>query len=354
MEYEFTNEEINEAVSFAVNYFLDPRKKLSGRTVGEPRGLGAIMDDFFLGKLIEIGVRRILEGLNDKKKYILDFEIKSTSKVKGDPDILAIIEGETERPPNLFVEIKATFQSYHWIGMKFSQLKTIRESSKKKPIFFIFASIIVESASNNPRTTDLLGMYLKSITDSPLFEPFEDLNARFKIDFIHTIEDLDSFGTDFLEGNLTYNTNLFEPLKIQIKNKDGSTRKDFELFKPHNDFKGDFKILRKDNTPDNDFGIFNINGTGDIYLNKRSLKAGGYSYNYYIYALKNVSISNGIFGTYSLEKEKGYKFNLTTLGSSPKLKDNNKWMAKRRLKELIEEGKIAKPEILMRRIANEL
>ena len=75
---------------FGTSYYIDPNKNTTGRTTGEPRGLGAILDSFTLGKLTEIGVEKILTEHNGNKSYLLDFDIKTNSKVKDEPDILSI------------------------------------------------------------------------------------------------------------------------------------------------------------------------------------------------------------------------------------------------------------------------
>ena len=105
MRYRLTAEDFERAVKFAIHYYLDPTKSTTGRTSAEPRGIGAIMDDFVFGKLIEISVQKILERINNKKEYILDFDIKSTDIVKDEADIVKIKENSVTREPKLFIEI---------------------------------------------------------------------------------------------------------------------------------------------------------------------------------------------------------------------------------------------------------
>lgn len=60
-----------------------------------------------------------------------------------------------------------------------------------------------------------------------------------------------------------------------------------------------------------------------------------------------MTIENNIFGKFYLEKNKFYTFNLVTLGRDPKLKRNNLFISKKRIYQLIEEGKIRKPEVIV-------
>ena len=65
--YQLTLEDFKRVFGFGTNYYIDPAKNTTGRTAGEPRGLGAILDAFTLGKLTEIGVEKILTENNKNK-----------------------------------------------------------------------------------------------------------------------------------------------------------------------------------------------------------------------------------------------------------------------------------------------
>jgi len=106
--YKLNLKDFKRAFEFGVNYYVEPSKNTSGRTTGEPRGLGSVLDSFTLGKLTEIGVESIFNKLNNKKAYILDFDIKGNSKVKDEPDIVKIQEDKKIRDPKVFIEIKNT------------------------------------------------------------------------------------------------------------------------------------------------------------------------------------------------------------------------------------------------------
>ena len=106
--YQLAFEDFKRVFNFATSYYIDPSKITTGRTSGEPRGLGAIIDSFALGKLTEIGVEKILTIFNSNKKYFLDFEIKNNQKVKNEPDINLIEDNNIIREPSIFIEIKNT------------------------------------------------------------------------------------------------------------------------------------------------------------------------------------------------------------------------------------------------------
>jgi len=159
MDYNFTEADFERAVEFAINYYLDPTKSTTGRTSSEPRGIGAIMDDFAFGKLIEIGVQKILEKINNEKEYLLDFDIKSTDIVKDEADIIEIREKGVRREPNLFVEIKSDFENNRWIGLTEEQLNTMKKNSKNRDIYIIYTSLEVITDDPKHRKNDIIGIY---------------------------------------------------------------------------------------------------------------------------------------------------------------------------------------------------
>jgi hypothetical protein len=62
-------DDFKRVFEFGTNYYIDPSKNTTGRTTGEPRGLGAILDAFTLGKLTEIGVGKVFTKFNSTKRY---------------------------------------------------------------------------------------------------------------------------------------------------------------------------------------------------------------------------------------------------------------------------------------------
>lgn len=383
--YQINFEDFKRVFTFASQYYLDPNKNTTGRTTSEPRGLGAVIDAFTLGKLTEIGVEKILNFYNPNKKYLLDFNIHKTSKIKNDPDINFIVDGNEKRAPNLFIEIKNTGAKDRWIGLTEEQFETIKKSANNKKIYFIYASIDSGYIENNPKTGDLAGMFLKKIENSEIskiFQEFSDLNALCRIEFILSSDDFDIFGHKFKKGKKMYETEIFnlrknnsiflkdsknlvkncqkisekslnnETLNITEKiNKDKDIDKNIDK-----DVDEDINIdidkeididIDKDIDIDIDKKISQFTITGDFELyQKKSLC--------FIYCLSNVKITNDIFGEFNLEKNKVYEFFLKTIGRDPLLKRNNIFISKHRIYQLITEGKIAKAEILVQEIAKQI
>lgn len=348
--YKLTLDDFKRVFEFGTNYYIDPLKNTTGRTTGEPRGLGAILDAFTLGKLTEIGIEKIFTEFNSNKFYILDFDIKSNSQVMDEPDIMYIKEKEKIRDPHLFVEIKNTSENDRWVGLTEEQFNTIKRSAGNKTIYMIYASIRSATINNNPKTTDLTGMFLKEIEDknkSEIFQKFANLNAEYRIEFIISAKDLSIFAYPFERGMNMYETNLFEEKKSSsFYSKDG-TRKDVLNIEEYKKFDGVKKLeIEKGLYPEKDeISEFKIKGTFKL-IHKRKKS--------YIECISDVSVENNIFGKFHLEKNKFYTFNLITLGRDPKLKRNNLFISKRRIYQLIEEGKIRKPEVIVEEITKNI
>lgn len=349
--YKINFEDFKRVFTFASQYYLDPNKNTTGRTTSEPRGLGAIIDAFTLGKLTEIGVEKILNIYNANKKYILDFDIQETAKIKNDPDINFIVEDNIKRSPNLFIEIKNTSIKDRWIGLTEEQFQTIKRSANNKKIYFIYARIDSNFIKNNPKTGDLAGMFLKKIENtelSKIFQEFSDLNASCKIEFILSSDDFEMFGHHFERGMKIYETEIFNLRKdnsIFLKNSKNLVK---NCKKIAEEFLNDQLInITEKNSKDIDKNIsqFKITGNFELYQKKSLI---------FIHCLSNVKIANNIFGEFNLEKNNVYEFFLKTVGRDPFLKRNNIFISKSRIYQLIEEGKINKPEILAQEITNQI
>lgn len=350
--YKLNLEDFKRTFNFGVNYYIDPTKNTTGRTTSEPRGLGSILDAFNLGKLTEIGVEKILTEFSDEKNYILDFDIKSNSKAKDEPDIVAIKKQDKERSPLVFVEIKNTSFEDRWIGLTEEQFNTIKRSaeSRNQEIYMIYASIRSSIIDENPKTADLTGMFLKEIEDrskSTIFQKFADLNAECKIEFILSSNDLENFSYAFDIGMNMYETELFKEKKYKnIYNKDG-IRKDVIHIDEYSNFddKKELKINEDKKERKPEICEFNIKGSFKvIHKNKKR----------YIECISDVEINNNIFGKFSLKKGAIHDFNLNTLGRDPILKRNNLFIAKRRVYQLIEEKKIRPPEEVIKDIVKKI
>lgn len=348
--YELTLEDFKRVFDFGTNYYVDPSKNTTGRTAGEPRGLGAILDSFTLGKLTEIGVEKILTEFNGSKSYILDFDIKSNNTVMGEPDILHIKDGDIIRNPSIFVEIKNTSSSDRWVGLTEEQFGTIKRSAGKNKIYMIYASISSNTINNNPKTTDLTGMFLKEIEDknkSDIFQKFANLNAKCKIEFIISSDDIEKFAYAFERGMDMYETHLFEEKKYDAFYSKNGTRKDVIKVKRYKNFNGFMNLeVEKGILPSKeDIHKFEIEGSFKV-INKKKKS--------YIECLSDVTAKNKIFGTFTLAKNKFYTFNIATLGRDPKLKRNNLFISKRRIYELLEGGQIRNPEEVISEITKNI
>jgi len=344
--YQLFFEDFKRVFEFATSFYLDPNKNTTGRTTAEPRGLGAILDSFTLGKLTEIGVEKILTILDNNKKYILDFDIKSNNLVQNEPDIVAIHENNIDRKPNLFIEIKNTSENDRWIGLTEEQFNTIKRSANGREIFLIYASINSEIKNNNYKTTDLSGMFLKNIEDttkSKIFQEFADLNAKCKIEFILSAQDLEKYAYHFDKGMKMYETKLFNLKKESSFYTKNGARKDILKIENYENYNNFFELKLINNKPaeNKEISLFKICGSFEIFYKKSSS---------YIKCTTDVDVYNDIFGYFSLKKGNFYNFNLLTIGRDPILKRNNIFIAKNRIFQLISDGKISSANNVLAKI----
>lgn len=348
--YKLTFEDFKRVFEFGTNYYIDPSKNTTGRTTGEPRGLGAVLDAFTLGKLTEIGVEKIFTEFNKNKFYRLDFEIKSNSQVMNEPDIVQIKENENIRDPNLFIEIKNTSEKDRWVGLTEEQFNTMKRSAGSKKIYIVYASVRSQTVNNNPKTTDLTGMFLKEIENrekSDIFQKFADLNAECRIEFIISSDDLENFGYPFERGMNMYETNLFKEKDRSSFYSQGGTRKDILYIKEFKNFNGAVNLeIKQGMLPEKEYiSKFEVHGSFKIIKKKKKS---------FIECDSDVTIANAIFGKFDLEEGKFYSFNLETLGRDPKLKRNNILISKRKIYQLIDEGQIRKPEAVVKEITDNI
>ncbi len=268
MEYKIQKKDLEKCFKFAVEYRLDKTKSATNRTTGQYRGLGGIIDNFVIGKLIEIGVAKIIEN-NTKKECVLDFNIhKLTKENISDPDIIKIIENGKERDPNLFIEIKNTSPEDRWVGLTVEQFNTMLKGklakNDPKKVMIICASLLTKNKNGD---LDPLGVYLKSKIDSGLLKKFCSIDELYiKIYNIVTGEELKNKGTNFNEGSYMYETDIIiEAGKLTTKrvlnteNKDTYKKIDFE--------KTNIPIIMCDLNPKpKEFGEFKYKGDIDIYV----------------------------------------------------------------------------------------
>lgn len=189
----------------------------------------------------KIGVLKILKSIVHNKELVPYLDLSKKLKVDDKPDIIKIKENMIIRDPNVFIRIKNTSENDRWVGLTEEQFNTIKRSAGKKTIYMIYASIRSATIHNNPKTTDLTGMFLKEIEDkskSEIFQKFANLNAECRIEFIISAKDLSIFAYPFERGMNMYETNLFvEKKSSSFYSKDG-TRKDVLNIEEYRKFNG--------------------------------------------------------------------------------------------------------------------
>ena len=349
MKYNLTRKDFQTAFEFAVKYHLDPTKSGTTRTAGSARSLGDVLDSFLLGKLAEIGVVNILQSLNPRKQCVLDFDLKPIYEVKNEPDIIGVIENNLSRKPNLFTEIKNTGRGDHWLGLTLEQYETVKKSAKDpNKIFIVGVSIGNSDPDKSPKEKDLLGAYLKEITNLKTFDKFADAYKTFiKIEYAISGTELERNGTVFKKNGLFYNTDLFVDIGKFFKRaleagkfKDLGVQNGGELKK---------YSQNKELSPPNIFGAIELNGRVRIFE-----KANDKSVRRFIYAATDATITNEILGEFKLEKGKHYLYDMRTVGRNPVLARNNIWIAKRSLGYLQERGLIKSAEENLKKIAEDI
>lgn len=334
MEYQISLEDLEKAFSFSVEYFLK-KSTTASRTTGQYRGLGSIANDFMIGKIMELAVASILEAQN--KKPILDFDIHAlTESNRSDPDIVKVVETRVEREPKVFVEIKVISESDRWVGLTQEQFETILSNpmANKAPsnIYIIYATL---KSKNTEKSSDLLGAYLRcKLEDISLegFCPLGDLIVEIK--HVLTGQELREYGTEFKEGSLMYETELFSGVSKITKNSvlNYEENERFSLIASNVD---ELPIVTADyngRTPA-EFGDFKVYGKADFVL-KRNEK----SQRLYIHCKSKVTIKNKVIGDFYLNDSEVYNATIWTLGRSPSLKRNNVWIAVRNLENVLEKN----------------
>jgi len=344
--YDFVLKDFKKAFGFSVEYYL-AKNYHSGRTSGEPRGLGAVMDAFANGKLIEIGVKKMIETACNKK-MILDFDMKSIAEVTNEPDIFKINQNNSERDPHLFVEIKRTTQNDRWIGLSEEQLASMEKGSKGREIYNIYCSLISKPTGDNLSSADVVGMYFKKISNLSIFSEFSDLNARANLEFILSVKDLKKFGIQFPQGRVLYETQLFQKIK-RLRRISGELLPKIKEVNRYSSFNDSLFVPLMNGNNDEIYGSFDIKGSFIHYV-----KTNDKSQPNYIECIEDTIIQNDVFGRFYLSKGSIYSFNLLTIGRDPILKRNNLWISKRRLLQLIENKTIKKPIVILKEIAKNI
>ncbi len=350
MEYEIKKEDLEKCFKFAVEYHLDETKLVANRTTGQYRGLGGIIDSFVIGKLIEIGVAKIIEK-GTKKICGLDFELHKLNKDNiSDPDIVKIIEGGVDRNPNLYVEIKNISKEDRWIGLTNEQFITILSNKlvkdNPKKVILIYATLITKNERNS---IDPLGVYLKSKIDTDLLKKFCNVGELYvKIQYIITGEDLKKHGVYFNQGSYLYETEIIKEASQMTSKKILQNNEKFEKVEIKH---GQLPIIMSSNLPEpKEFGKFEYEGDIDVYLKNNYKNGNVSSKRMYIYAKAKTKITNAVLGVFELEEGKVYECWFATVGMNPSLKRNNIWIAQRNLKNVI----AVKDEEYLKKVRDEI
>lgn len=347
MKYKLTKKDFDIAFDFALRYHLEPKKSQSSRTSGASRGLGGVLDSFILGKLVELGVTNVLKSFNPKKDFVLDFDIKQNNEILNEPDIIQVLEDGKSRKPQCFLEIKNISKDDRWIGLTVEQFETIKKSSDPKNIFIIGA-YIENSNQGNFKQKDLLGIYLKDKFNSPIFKEFTDIkNIEIVIEYAISGKELSEHGLEFQKGYFMYETEIFEVAGKQVASSISNGK--FKKIGTFTDSVLNRYIMDK-KFPDPEFiGIISFIGKIEVFekLNKKSSRR-------FIKCLTDVIITNKVLGSFVLEKNKIYLFNLHTVGRNPALNRNNIWIAKRSISSLQTDKLIADTENNLAHIAEKI
>ena len=345
MKYSLTKEDFDTVFEFAVKYHLEPAKSGFTRTSGASRGLGGVLDSFVRGKLVEIGVVRIVKSINASKEYILDFDIKPANEIREEPDLIEVVERAVRRKPKMFIEIKAVGASDRWVGLTEEQLNTSRGFGGENNVFVVGASIENTQPGKNAKEKDFVGSYLKEIANQNLFKMFADLQfAQVSIEYVLSGQDLDKFGKHFLKEGFLYETEVFEDAgPNDAKNILAGKIKLIKNLK-NGDNLASYKVSA---FPAPDFGNFQISGSANLFE-----KTNASSKVLFLECLSEVKVKNEVLGTFMLSKGKIYSFKTGTLGRNPVLARNNVWIAKRRVSQIVSEGKLQSPTESLKKIAS--
>lgn len=322
MKIRYNIDDLHRCFDFSVKYHLAENKSNYNRTTGQYRGLGSILNDFFYGKLVEIGVVKAIEKYNHSIECVLDFEIHPLNKTNiSDPDIPFVIDSHGRRNPNLFVEIKYHSETDRWLGLTYEQFVTIKSNKQYKDFYFIYASLYCEDELNE----DLLGVYLRTLINHEYLTKFAKLESLYlKIDRILPSSLLEGYGVEFKAGRFLLETEIFQ--EIQEK---------FAKYYINNGHKLNYTkgilpvIMTSKQDPVKEYGEFLIDGDFDLWIKENEA-----SNRYLIQTFSKTIISSPVLGQFHLEPGKFYLICFNTVGRDPVLKRNNIWIADRNIKHI--------------------
>jgi len=354
LTYQTKKEDLEKWFKFSIEYWLNPKKGKTGRTSGQPRGLGDVLDSFMM-KIIETGIAKIIEeNYSENKEFITDDAIKPNNVIRDDPDIFKIKENDNERDPKVFIEIKYHSANAHWIGPRTKQIEAFETGSSRlnindDKIYIIGADIINDSTipADKGKKDSLLGIFLKSFTDIDYFNEFYETLPKIQIRYALRLRDLKNKGTIVGKGDYFLSTAIFEENKFENFYKDESLKEKYKIIEyPHWDKanneitlclqseaekteNGKIKIPLKNNPIEN-YGKFKIIGENVDFI----IKENDLSDRYFILCKEDIKLSNEFFGEYNLKNNSIYSFQLNSMGRDPTIKNENLFISENYLKKL--------------------
>tara|TARA_B110000483_G_C18116209_1_gene511746 strand:- start:86 stop:1216 length:1131 start_codon:yes stop_codon:yes gene_type:complete len=370
LTYQTKKEDLEKWFKFSIEYWLNPKKGKTGRTSGQPRGLGDVLDSFMM-KIIETGIAKIIEeNYSENKEFITDDAIKPNNVIRDDPDIFKIKENDNERDPKVFIEIKYHSANAHWIGPRTKQIEAFETGSSRlnindDKIYIIGADIINDSTipADKGKKDSLLGIFLKSFTDIDYFNEFYETLPKIQIRYALRLRDLKNKGTIVGKGDYFLSTAIFEENKFENFYKDESLKEKYKIIEyPHWDKvnneitlclqseaekteNGKIKIPLKNNPIEN-YGKFKIIGENVDFI----IKENDLSDRYFILCKEDIKLSNEFFGEYNLKNNSIYSFQLNSMGRDPTIKNENLFISENYLKKLQKNDEIDSIENVLKEI----
>jgi hypothetical protein len=342
--HKITTSEVKQCWEFGLKYFLDNKKSIQNRTVGQNRGVGGILDSF-MNKIVEIAVCSELSKLNKNIECLADFEIHTLRKGKTEPDVFKVLEKKQnkERNPYVYVEIKNITDADNWLGPKADELESIQNNdygiTDTKKMFYVYGEIIDSKKDSNDRYSSILGAYMKKlIPKDPILKKFHDIsNLSVEIKYVFSVNDIQNLGVPFPKGGFMVSPEIFdEPAKatkIRIVNnmKSGQYKKMKIKKKSFPKETGAFLTTsggKKTRLPyPKSFGDIEFNGKIEMYEEKRSSLV-----NHFFRCLSDVVISSDVLGDWVFKKGDVQNYKITYSGRDPELRKNNTFVARRNKK----------------------
>jgi len=357
LTYKITKKDLDRCWKFSLKYYLDETKSTTIRSVGSDRGVGGIIDSFFM-KILEVAVCKTLEELSVQDIEIPpDFEIRKLKKGKTEPDVYKIIDKKTgkERDPNFYVEAKNLMRNHNWVGPKKHELDSITDNEfgikDKKKMYYFWCEI--NDSKFDPahsRKSSLVGSYLRNISPkNKHLKPFHSYrNMSVKILFVHTV--------------LQIEQGIFFPKKSIFADPDFITNEDeckkFKKKHDNNDLTGYRKTTvtktfpnpkvyhgKKNHSLLKTFGKIKFTGNVEMYLKKNQS-----SKKYFFKCNTPVKITSNV-GTWKLKKGDFRCYHIKPSGQYAEMRDDNYFLPRRALKQ----KKLLQPSLkLLKKLADNI